>query len=421
MIGISLKSESCQTSALVRTVLSGCVLAALAVVLRSAEASPSWHEVASMKQGRMGFAAATDGERLYVFGGAAMMPRMGLTATAEVYIPDDDAWEDLAPLPVALYQASAVRVGESILLFGGLSENGPNVVVFRYNIRRNAYDTVGRMPGARRAFGTVLVGRRVMLAGGVADRQQYPREVLWWDTANNEWEGGPALNHPSSNFGFARDGAIWIVGGIYLGLLDRVEIFREGNWHEVPAMRLPEPRGELSADVSGDTMLVVAGGAMMHNPVSAAVIGFHFGLERWIELPEMRSPRVEFSLLQAKGRLYAIGGGRFMRENRIGMSEVEVFYEPTAVSDDDAPGRSQHKLPGVFPNPAWRGSRLTVPQGTITIGIYDLSGRLIAGGVPDRTSNVWLLPESLPPGGAYLYRFETTDRRIRSGVFVVLR
>lgn len=82
----------------------------------------SWMVLAPMNVGRTALALAVAGNAIYAIGGRAAPggPCSGPgLASVERYDIDTNTWELVAPMPVALSDRAAVKVGGKIYVFGG--------------------------------------------------------------------------------------------------------------------------------------------------------------------------------------------------------------------------------------------------------------------------------------------------------------
>lgn len=149
-------------------------------------ATNKWTELAPMPAGRNHAAAATDGSKLYVAGGRGPgSGDMNVVANGynslQVYDPATNTWRSstqsgsgLAPLPQARGgMGKAVFLGGELYMMGGETLNGPGATssgvydrVDVYNPATNTWRLAAPMPTARHGIYPVLVGNRVVVAGG---------------------------------------------------------------------------------------------------------------------------------------------------------------------------------------------------------------------------------------------------------------
>ncbi|WP_454085394.1 malectin domain-containing carbohydrate-binding protein [Georgenia sp. Marseille-Q6866] len=149
-------------------------------------ATNSWTEIAPMPQGRNHAASTTDGSKLYVAGGRG--PGSGdanVVANGfdnlQVYEPATNTWRSsstpgsgLAPLPQARGgMGKAVWYDGEMYVIGGETQNGAGATAQRvynrvdiYNPSTNTWRLGTPMPTARHGIFPLLVGNRIVVAGG---------------------------------------------------------------------------------------------------------------------------------------------------------------------------------------------------------------------------------------------------------------
>jgi N-acetylneuraminic acid mutarotase len=145
-------------------------------------ATNTWTMIASMPQGRNHAAAATDGQKMYVFGG-----RTGNNNTSngyntvQIYDPLTNTWEssassgsDIAPLPIGRGgMGKAVYLNGEFYIMGGETKDGPSANEYHtydrvdiYNPLTNSWRLGTPMPTARHGIFPLLHGGRIYVAGG---------------------------------------------------------------------------------------------------------------------------------------------------------------------------------------------------------------------------------------------------------------
>lgn len=149
-------------------------------------ATDTWTEKAAMPQGRNHAASATDGSKLYVFGGRGAGSGDDNTvangfATVQVYDPATDTWQSsddvgsgIAPLPQARGgMGKAVYYNGEFYVLGGETLNGAGATANKvydrvdiYNPTTNTWRLGTSMPTARHGIFPVVIGQRIYVAGG---------------------------------------------------------------------------------------------------------------------------------------------------------------------------------------------------------------------------------------------------------------
>ena len=176
-----------------------------------------WRDVAPMRQEREGHAAVAFDGRIFVFGGSER--GAGLLETIEVYDPGRDAWELLPgwQLDLGRRALSAAAFGDSLYVFGGLSQFGPvaRVEVFGRDGGRRSIPTP---PGfvARRNFAAVVHEESVFVIGGRGPEgagQSVLRDAIAFSPLHRGWSPVPSLQTSRESFGAASVGGRLIVLG----------------------------------------------------------------------------------------------------------------------------------------------------------------------------------------------------------------
>ena len=94
-------------------------------------------------------AVVAHGDRIHVLGGATA--ETGAVARHEAYLPGDDGWRVLAPLPGPVAGAGAATGQGRIYVAGGIDEAGrPLGEAHAYDSRTNAWTALPPLPRARR-------------------------------------------------------------------------------------------------------------------------------------------------------------------------------------------------------------------------------------------------------------------------------
>jgi N-acetylneuraminic acid mutarotase len=133
-------------------------------------ATGSWEILAPMPDPRVGTTAAAKGNDIYVFGGRqAGAPCSGPASGAiKRYDVDADAWFPAGNLVSARSDASAVRVGRFVYVFGGCDAQTFYDSVERYDTKSETSTLLfGAMPGGARANpAAARAGHSIHVTGG---------------------------------------------------------------------------------------------------------------------------------------------------------------------------------------------------------------------------------------------------------------
>ncbi len=381
-----------------------------------------WRSVTPMNEARSGHSAAVVGRRIYVFGGINARMRQENLLSAEVYNPQNDRWEYIRPLPYALYQATAVAIGDYIYILGGMCCERMNNNILRYNTNKDEYEVIGAMPSARRAMGAVNIGNTIMIVGGISQRQEYPRGGLLWNVQENRWSETQPLNQPSAGLGVIYNGLVWVVGGMYFGPIDRVEVYENERWRLLERARMLEARGDMGTSFLNDTILVIAGGTGLRGAILNTVHYLNTRTLQWSQMPSMILARTSFSLKRLDNRLYAIGGITSVGQMNEATNEVEVLIRTNSVSDDSpqANPEIQPKF-SIHPNPIFDIKSISIPNSAVKISLFDSNGRLIVTESLNCQNTLFNLPSGLLLNGNVFYIIYMNDGQYLTGYFTIIR
>jgi N-acetylneuraminic acid mutarotase len=184
-------------------------------------ATDSWRALAPLPTKRGSPVAVTVGERMYVIGGASVLPGAqavhpaqphASVAAVEEYDPASNTWRPRAPIPTPRNHAVAGVVNGKIYVVGGrvggafVSSGSSNVgVVEEYEPATDRWGAPkARMPSARSAMAAGVYQGRIYVTGG--EGQDYRSMFTWrafeaYDPGSNTWSTLASL--PISRHGLA--------------------------------------------------------------------------------------------------------------------------------------------------------------------------------------------------------------------------
>jgi N-acetylneuraminic acid mutarotase len=142
----------------------------------------TWSTIAPMPAGRSHAASATDGRRLFIFGGrtGGNTPDVGFN-TVEIYDPTTNTWQTsddqasgLPPLPQARGgMGKAAFLGGEFYIIGGETTTGSGAVAGNVYNRVDVYDPVAKtwrletsLPTARHGLYPVVFNGQIWTPGG---------------------------------------------------------------------------------------------------------------------------------------------------------------------------------------------------------------------------------------------------------------
>jgi hypothetical protein len=230
-------------------------------------------------------------------------------ATVEVFDTRTGQWSAAQPLPVAVDHPMAATVDGTVYVFGGyLANKAPSAAAFR--LEPSGWRTLAELPQARAAGTAVMVGSSVYVAGGIAPGGGLAEQMLVYDTASGRWSTAPAPPTRREHLGGAGfGGRVYTVGGRAAGAgnLAAFEAYdpRTGAWVTLP--ELPTRRGGLAAAATCSGFLVAAGGEADATFSEAEAFDVRAGT--WRSLPPMPTPRHGLGVVAVGTALYTLAGG----------------------------------------------------------------------------------------------------------------
>ncbi len=182
-----------------------------------------WHDLAErgVNAPISGFAYCTDEQgRLYSLGGDGAPS----SNYCERYIGSIDAWEPIAPMPIALRDAAACVDGLGhILVFGGIGSD-PSVRstrVLQYDIASDTWSSNANadMPvGVSNQCASIGADGRIYVLGGIegaGGSLSTVRTVQVYDPVLDSWSAGPSMSEARSTFTtiLGSDDRLYVIGG----------------------------------------------------------------------------------------------------------------------------------------------------------------------------------------------------------------
>lgn len=257
------------------------------------------------------------------------LQRLGLLAATSLLTlrlagqPLTSLWSPVPDLPADRPYSAAVAAGGKLYVVGGAA--GTDV----FDLRGNAWASLGSGPTRRDFPGAAALGERVYVVGGVdGGKNREAVEVL--DTVNRAWLPGPPLGVPRSRLAVvAAGGKVYAIGG-YVGDgrgaadTNAVEEYEPDARSWVRKANMPTRRHGHAAVVVKDRILVIGGygdAGKGYGPLDT-VEEYNPKADRWAARAVMPTPRGFLGAAMIGGKVYAIGG-------RVAGSPVER-YDPAA-------------------------------------------------------------------------------------------
>jgi len=272
-----------------------------------------WETLASLNTPRSSMAVAIFEGKIIIIAGHSDSE---VLSSVEMFDPTTNAWSALSEKPTAVYDASAVVIGEKIYVPGGVTQDGsPTTVVEVFNPRKNTWEQAAELPVAISAYGLASYEGQVFLFGG-SDSTKVLDSVWRYDPITDSWhEGTPMPTARMFPSVLADAGKIYVMGGsdgesklnTNESYSPYTELEKENPWQTEP--NLPEKLYGYTAIKLYDKISVIGG----KSSVSGAIDQFHYSAtqQEWLIAninPETTSAISEAAYVLLGEYIYAIGG-----------------------------------------------------------------------------------------------------------------
>jgi N-acetylneuraminic acid mutarotase/actin-like ATPase involved in cell morphogenesis len=337
------------------------------------------------------------------------------TNDVEYYDPRSGSWTTVGAPPVQLNHAMAVNYDGDILLMGGfIPKVGKPAGAVSDQVWRQhdgKWSLVGHLSHARAAAAAVVVGDKIVLAGGRA-LDSARRAVAVTQTEifdGTKWTDTTPIPTARDHLAAAADGHYaYFVGGRHFSADANVAVLQRldpetGHW--VTLAPMPTARGDLGAAMVGDLLVTVGGEGRV--AVDASVEAYSVSQQSWTSLPPLRMPRHGASVVSLTDRVYAIGGAT--RPDHMATTAAGEVLDLTSMAKASAPWhRVENLTQGVQQAPA------AVVDGQICVvgGLTSLTGSTTSVQCLDPVIGQWKkltdLPRPLNHAMAVTYREKLT-------------
>ena len=266
--------------------------------------SGTWHRIPSPPGGaRQEVAAAVVGGKIYVAGG---LVANGATARVEAYDPVAREWSRVAPLPIRLHHPMAVGYHGRLYVIGGITTGlGGTDSARVFMLEGDRWTEAPSMHHARGAGSAVVVGNRIVVAGGISGgREVAPVEIFDGKT----WRDGADMPSPLDHVGAATDGRyVYVAGGrrsgSHFASFQRYDPVADA-WQRLRSM--PTARSGLGVAFAAGHVVVIGGeGPRIFPEVEA----FDVARGTWRRLPNMGVLRHGLGTIAIGTRVYTFVGG----------------------------------------------------------------------------------------------------------------
>jgi len=273
-----------------------------------------WEPIAGLLHPVRAAAAATDGEKIYVFGGSSGAgPR---TIHTQIYDPADGTWVEGADLPVALDWSTAVYDGESVHLMGGVIDDvGVTDGHWVYDVAGDSWSVGPPLPSPAAGSASALVGGEIVVAGGIVNAGSHSDHLRILDLQSRWWRVGDPVPGKLINWqGVGIGGEFFVAGGLYSSKVTSSALYRydpaSDSWASLPPM---PGRNEAYAATEILGLYCVLGGreAPLMGSFSPPFDGascYSPDMHAWLEGPTLPTAVEEAGAASVDGVLYVFGG-----------------------------------------------------------------------------------------------------------------
>lgn len=302
-----------------RTPLAGLVVAAVVACCpispAGARAADPWELVSSIGVARASAAVATVDGKVYVIGGRAngVLKTTAVENSVEVYDPAANSWTALAPKPTGVVNDEAGVIGGIVYVPGG-------GVLEAYNPATNTWATRAPMPAVVSSGAVAVVGNKLYVLGGTVEGV-VGGTCYVYDQPGNTWSTCVSMTHSRRSAGAGViDGKIYVYGGDSGSFFDAsrdLERYDPSN-NTWTTLANSGGVGWTGVGVVGyGGLLYACGGAYRsYSPSPPAFVDtrsnacntYDPGTDTWALYGTMLWARANHGLVEAGGRLYAIGG-----------------------------------------------------------------------------------------------------------------
>lgn len=182
----------------------------------------AWDTVAPVPQARFEAQGAAVGGKLYVLGGF-YTGDIQATSRSDAYDLASNTWTRIADMPEPLTHAAQVVDGSTIYVLGGYVGKHPGPAtshVWRYNTQTNTWAAGPSLPAARGGGGAALIGRALHFYGGATrtpgrtdDTDHADHFILNLD-GGTTWSSAAPMPNPRNHIGgIALGGKAYAIGG----------------------------------------------------------------------------------------------------------------------------------------------------------------------------------------------------------------
>jgi len=286
----------------------------LAVGSGVAQEAGIWTQGAPMPTPRSEMVAAALEGKIYVAGGLGKddAGQNVVLTTFEVYDPESDAWEELAPLLVGLHHLGIAAADGKIYVSGGYDDDfTPDVAgLWAYDLESDEWSQMADMPSPRAAHFMVAIDDKLYVVGGVG----VDNSALWvYDPETDTWDTSlaPLPTVREHLTAVTIEGKLYVIGGRWsdVGNMAVLEVYDLETDEWTRLVDMPMASGGLTAAVVNGLIHVTGG----ENFSPATTFNTHMvydpETDTWTLAEEMPTARHGLASAAVEEKWYVIGGG----------------------------------------------------------------------------------------------------------------
>lgn len=272
---------------------------------------PGWEALPDLPQGTWAPAVATDGARIYVFGGEAP----GYLNTTQIYDPATRSWSLGAPMPISASWASAAPMVDGIHVVGGVTSSSAAVSShWIYDPAADIWRAGPDVPTPVAGATAQVVSGRMVVMGGIDGPSHHSANVHIYDLASGSWMAGTPVPGARINWSSAvLGGAIYGAGGGTPGINTGNELLRyvptSNAWTVLTPLQ--QPREAHGSGVSGGDFCVFGGriarSGNFNTPMSSTEC-YEPSSGQWTFRAPLPLARQALGSVTLGGYMYAVGG-----------------------------------------------------------------------------------------------------------------
>lgn len=297
-------------------VMAGCFGArsALPASAQGVGAAGSWEPTAELIYPVRAAAVATDGKRIFVFGGTTHANAK--TAYTQVFDPSTESWTLGADVPKRLDWGSVVYTRGRFHLLGGVTnEVAATNEYWIYDPVEDVWAAGPRMLSAAAGAAAVAIDDLIIVVGGIDGPSAYSARVRVFHLEQERWSERRRAPAARINWqGAELEGDLFVAGGSGPGRTTGLALYRynpvSDEWSAHALASTPtEGYGAAAANgsycVLGGRETPVTGS---FGPPSDRVDCYEPIADRWWSAPSLPEPMQEIGAAALGSVLYAIGG-----------------------------------------------------------------------------------------------------------------